>query len=117
MPISITTRAGDRAYMPIQVDGSDMTIHQRRLDATALDASRDADGYLPPGLGINAAGGPAHAAATTAVAVIGPEAVRKPTGVAIFANTIEAGVLNGNAIRDNVGAAIGATLPAQIKIL
>ena len=117
MPITVTTRAGDRGYMPIQVDGSDMTIHQVRLDATALDASRDADGFLPPGLGITAAGGPAHAAATTAVGVIGPEAARKPTGQAVFANVILAGVLNGNAIRDNVGTAIASTLPAAIRVL
>lgn len=122
MPISFSTTAGGTGYQKVLVYPADATVHQRLLNAAALAGSRDADGNLPPGLGISATGGRAHAGAVgttpaeVAVAVIGPEPV-KLGSVNIFGNTIEAGVLNGDAIRDNVGAALGATLPPQIKIL
>lgn len=113
MPISFETTDGGTGYADIRVGR--VTVHQRRLDAAALAGERDADGYLPPGLGITAAGAPAHDAATTAVAVIGPEAV-KLGDADIFGNTIEAGVLNGDMIADNVGRALASTLPSTIRL-
>ncbi len=114
MPISFTSTAGGTGYIDVRV-GTGHGIHQRLLDATALAASRDADGNLPPGLGITVAGGPAHASGT-AVAVIGPEPV-KLGSANVFGNTIETGLLNGDAIADNVGAALAATLPAALRLI
>lgn len=86
------------------------------IDVSAVAGAADADGYLPPGLGIAADGTVAHAAATTATCVIGPEPV-KVGGADHFGNAIFSGVLNRDALEDNVGSAQGATLPAAIRLV
>lgn len=114
MPIRFErTAAPGVAYIDIRVGGQH-TIHQIKLNATALAASRDADGNLPPGLGIAANGTLAHTSGT-AVCVIGPDAVRLGS-VDIFASAIFSGGLNGDAIADNVGSALAATLPASMTL-
>lgn len=116
MPIRIEITAGGTAYVDIRV-GEGHGIHQRLLDGAALAAFRDADGNIPPGLGITAAGGPAHAAATTPVAFVGPGPAWVPATGTVYGNTFESGVLNAQAIRDNVGTAFGGTAPAGIRVI
>ncbi len=116
MPISVTSSAAPGAgYVDVRV-GVGHGIHQVLIDVSAVAASADADGYLPPGLGIAADGTVAHAAATTATCVIGPEAV-KVGAVDHFGNAIFSGVLNRDAIEDNVGSAQAATLPGTIRLI
>lgn len=115
MPISFESTAGGTGYVDIRV-GEGHGIHQVLIDVSAVAASADADGYLPPGLGIAADGTVAHAAATTAVCIIGPEPV-KVGSADHFGNAIFSGVLNRDAIEDNIGSAQGATLPAAIRLV
>lgn len=114
MPISFERTAGGTGYADIRV-GEGHGIHQIKLDVAALAGEADADGYLPPGLGIADNGAPAHAAATTAVGVIGPEAVKLGDSDH-FGNAIFTGVVNGDMIADNVGTAIASTLPAPLVV-
>lgn len=101
MPLSITNTAGAGVnYVDIRV-GSDHSIHQLQLDATNLAGARDAAGYLPAGLPVNAAG----QLVLTTVPVhgyVGPEPVKLGT-VNVFGNIIRAGGLNRDAIEDNLG--------------
>ena len=117
MPIRFESTAGGTGYGDIRV--GECQIHQRLLDVSDLYDDTDAEGYLPPGFGISSTGTAAHEAGT-AVAVIGPEPVKIGTaadGDDVFGNTIEAGVLNGDMIADNVGAALAATLPSTLKLV
>lgn len=97
--------AEDVAYGDVRV-GEGHCIHQIRLDAAALAASRDANGFLPPGLPVRPAGTPVSAAGQNAV-VIGPEPVALGA-VNTFGNVICSQGLNGDQIAANLGRAITA---------
>ena len=118
MPMRFTTTAGGTGYADIRV-GEGHGIHQVLLDVSAWTDHIDADGMLPPGLGVAADGTPAHEAETTAVCVVGPEPVHVVSAASadVFGNAIYSGVLNGDMIADNTGAALGATLPAAIVLI
>lgn len=119
MPMRVTnTAAAGTGYIDIRV-GEGHTIHQRKLDVSDLYDDTDANGYLPPGLGISGADPAvlAHESGTT-VYLIGPEPVYIGTvtsTVDVFGNVIAAGGVNGDAIADNVGAALAAA-PANIVV-
>lgn len=115
MPISVESTAGGTGYVDVRV-GEGHGIHQVLIDVSVIGASADADGYLPPGLGIAANGSAAHLTATTAVCVIGPEPV-KVGAVDHFGNAIFSGVLSRDALEDNVGSVQAATLPAAIRLI
>lgn len=104
MPMGSSTTPGGTAYGDIRV-GEGHTIHQGLLDAAGLAASRDADGYLPPGLPVLATGLPVTAG--TALGYIGPEAV-KLGSVNTFGNIIMGGGLNRDMIEDNLGRVLSA---------
>lgn len=117
MPMKSERTAGGTGYGDIRV--GEVQVHQRKLDVSDLYDDTDDEGYLPPGTGISSTGTLAHGSGT-AVAVIGPEPVYIGTasdGDDVFGNTIEAGVLNGDMIADNVGTALAATLPSTIKLV
>lgn len=108
MPITVTNTAGTGpAYINIRV-GDAHNIHQLKLDVSGLTANDDADGYLPPGLPLLATGLPVSAPAQTAVAVVGPEAVKLSATDDHFGNVILDGVLNQDAIEDNLGRVLSA---------
>ena len=119
MPMRVTNTAaagGGKTYIRIIRSGNP-GIHQRKLDISAWAAAADADGYLPPGLPIIAGGLPVSGAAQTAIGVIGPEGIYigDGTGADIFANSIDAPAhLNGDAIADNIGAALSANQLAAL---
>ena len=116
MPIRVTTTDGGAAYVDIRV-GEGHTIHHILLDVSNLYDDTDDNGYLPPGLGIAANGVLAHESGTT-VALVGPEPVYIGTVTSttdVFGNAIFAGGVNGDAIADNVGAALAAA-PANIVV-
>lgn len=118
MPMNVTnTAAAGVNYGDIRV-GEGHTIHQIKLDVSDLYDDTDAGGYLPPGLGIAAAGTLAHVSGTT-VCLVGPEPVyigKVTSTVDVFGNAIFAGGVNGDMIADNVGAALAAA-PANIVVL
>ena len=94
-----TTTAGGTSYADIRV-GEGHSIHEGLLNATTLAASRDADGFLPPGLPVNAAGGPVTTG--TAFGIIGPEPVK--LGAAnIFGNVIRSNGINRDMCEANLG--------------
>ena len=104
MPLSVSSTAGGTAYVEIRV-GDSHNIHQQVFDVSALTA--DADGYIQPGLPLLAAGGPVSGADQTATGVVGPEPVKE--GAADhFGNVILDGVLNKDAIEDNLGRVLSA---------
>ena len=117
MPMRVTpTAALGTSYIDIRI-GEGHTIHQILLDVSDLYDDTDDQGYLPPGLGVTATGTLAHTSGTT-VALIGPEPVYIGTvtsTVDVFGNAIFAGGVNGDAIADNVGAALAAA-PANIIV-
>jgi hypothetical protein len=118
MPMRVTTTDGGLSYIDIRV-GEGHTIHQRLLDVSNLYDDTDADGYLPPGLGLTGTNPAtlAHASGTT-VYLIGPEPVyigKVTSTVDVFGNVIAAGGVNGDAIADNVGTALAAA-PANIIV-
>jgi hypothetical protein len=101
-----TSTTGGIGYINIRVgDVASHNIHEVLLDATALAASRDADGNLPPGLPVSAAGG--LVTSGTAYGYIGPEPVRLGTANT-FGNVIRGGGLNRDAIEDNLGRVLSA---------
>lgn len=116
MPMRFTATAGGTTYADIRV--GEVQVHQGILDVSTLGAFIDADGYLPPGLGVTSVGGPAHASGTV-YGVVGPEPVHVVSTAAagVFGNLILAGVLNGDMIEDNVGTALAGTLPAAIRVI
>lgn len=102
MPLSFTSTAGGTGYADIRVGHVDQ--HQTLIDVSGLAAAVDADGYLPPGLPLDATGNPVGAA-EDAYAILGPEAVK--LGAADhFGNAILGGVLNRDMIEDNLGRAL-----------
>lgn len=105
MPISITSTAGGTGYVDIRV-GDGHGIHQGLLDVSTLTSSDDAEGYLPPGLPISATGDPVGSS-EDAYGIIGPEPV-KLGSADHFGNMIMSGVLNRDAIEDNLGRALSA---------
>lgn len=118
MPLSFTTtqNPGD-SYVDVRV-GEGHAIHQIKLNAANLAASRDADDYLPAGLPVKA-DGTAVAATQAPYAFIGPEAVKLGAND-IFANVILTGVLNRDAIEANLGRVLTAdeaNVPAAIRLL
>lgn len=105
MPITVSTTAGGASFIEVR-GGAYNNVHQIKLSASALAASRDANGYLPPGLPVQKAGTPVSGASQVAV-VIGPEPVK--LGAAdIFANVILDGPLTRDAIEDNLGRVLSA---------
>ena len=104
MPISVTSTAGGPAYIDIRV--GEVQVHQGLIDVSTLGAADDAEGYLPVGLPLGATGAPVGVG-EDAFGIIGPEPVK--LGAADhFGNMILAGVLNQQAIEDNLGRALSA---------
>lgn len=115
MPISASTTAAlGRAYIDIRV--GHCQVHQAKLDVSALAASADADGVLPPGLPVVDDGGPVGAGTDVVVGVIGPEPV-KLLAADHFGNVILSGNLNRNAIEDNLGRAVSANELAALGLV
>ncbi len=106
MPLSFTAATGGTAYADIRV-GDSHNVHQVLLDVAALAALDDADGFLPPGLPVLAAGGPVTGAAQTVFGVIGPEPV-KMGAANHYGNVFLDGALNRDMIEDNLGAGLSA---------
>jgi hypothetical protein len=104
MPISVTSTAGGTGYVDIRV--GTCQIHQMLVDVSTLGSADDADGYLPVGLPLNATGAPVGTG-EDAYGIVGPEPVLLGT-VDHFGNCILAGVLNRDAIEDNLGRALSA---------
>ena len=109
MEVTVTS-AGGTSYMDIRA-GVGHGIHQKKVNATTMAASRDADGYLPLGLPVNAAGGPVTAG--DAVGIIGPEPMKLGT-VNVFMNAILTGPLSRQAIEANLGRVLTAAELAGI---
>lgn len=106
MPLTFTSTAGGTGFVDVRA-GAYNNVHQAKIDVSALTSETDADGYLPPGTPLLAAGGPVSGADQTAPYVVGPEAVK--VGAADhFANVIIDGPLNRDAIEDNIGATLSA---------
>jgi hypothetical protein len=112
MPISVSNTAGGTAYGDIRV-GEGHGIHQVKLNATNLAASRDADGYLPVGLPVKIDGNPISGASQAVYGFVGPEAV-KLGSADIFGNVILSGPLNKDMIEDNLGRVLSANELAGI---
>lgn len=106
-----TVSTGGSSYIDIRIGGGGAEIHEQILDAAALAASRDADGMLPPGLPVSATGG--IVAAGDATGIVGPEPV-KLGSVNILGNVIFQGVLNRDAIEDNLSRVLSAAELAGI---
>lgn len=105
MALSFTNTAGGTGYSDIRV-GSGHGIHQMKLVAASLAASRDSDGYLPPGLPV-AADGSTVGAAEDAYGIIGPDPVLLGDAD-IFGNVILTGPIQQNMIEDNLGRVLSA---------
>lgn len=104
MPITSSSTAGGTGYIDIRV-GTAHNVHQATLDVSAITA--DADGYIPPGLPLQASGAPVSGVSQTAKYVVGPEAVKE--GAADhFGNVLLDGPLNQDAIEDNLGRVLTA---------
>lgn len=107
MPIKVTNTPGGIGYIEIRLDPKGCETHQAIYAVAGLGAFDDADGYLPPGLPLLAAGGPVTGAGQTAWYVVGPEAVE--LGAANhFGNVILNGILVRDAIEDNLGRVLSA---------
>ena len=105
MPISFERTAGGTGYVDVRV-GEGHAIHQATLDVSGI-TDVDADGYIPPGLPLQASGAPVDAVDQTAKYVVGPEAV-KEGDADHFGNALLDGALNQDAIEDNLGRALTA---------
>lgn len=106
MPHSITSTAGGSGYVDIRMTGDVHGIHQMLIDVSTLSGAIDADGNLPPGLPLDATGAPVGAA-VDAYGIVGPEPI-KLGSADHFGNCILSGVLNRDAIEDNLGRALTA---------
>lgn len=104
MPMSFESTAGGTGYVDIRV-GRGHAIHQAFLDVSAITA--DAEGYIPPGLPLTAAGAPIAAPGEVAKYVVGPEAVEEGSADH-FGNAFLDGALNQDAIEDNLGRVLTA---------
>lgn len=102
---TVTTITGT-SYSDIRT-GEGHGIHMGLLDATALAASRDADGNLPPGLPVLAAGGPVTGAAQAIYGLVGPEYV-KLGSTNLFGNMIFSGMINRDMVEANLGRVLSA---------
>lgn len=100
----VTTDAGGTSYIDIRF-GVGHVIHEGLLDATALAASRDADGNLPPGLPVSSTGG--IVAAGNAYGIIGPEPQKLGTNNRL-GNMIFAGGVSRKKIEANLGRVLSA---------
>jgi hypothetical protein len=100
-----TATAGGQGYVDIRV-GDGHGIHEGLIDVSTLGAADDAEGYLPPGLPLTAAGDPVGSG-ESAYGVIGPEPV-KMGAADHFGNMIMTGILNRDAIEDNLGRVLSA---------
>jgi hypothetical protein len=107
MPIGVTVTAGGTGYIEIRLDPKGCETHQTKFDVSELGGVDDADGYLPPGLPLQADGSPVDDAAQTATYVVGPEAVKLGTADH-FGNVILNGFLVRDAIEDNLGRVLSA---------
>lgn len=106
MPMRFTTTAGGTGYADIRV-GEGHGIHQALIDVSNVAADIDADGFIPPGLPLQAAGTLISAPGQTAKYVVGPEPVK--TGASDdFGNALLDGALNQDMIEDNLGRALTA---------
>lgn len=104
MPINFTSTAGGVGFVDIRV-GVGHAIHQVKLDVSAITA--DADGYIQPGLPLQADGSPISGTSQVAKYVVGPEPVLE--GAADhFGNAFLDGALNQDAIEDNLGRVLSA---------
>lgn len=114
-PISVNTTAapGGNSYSDIRV--GEVQVHQILYDVSSLTGVDDANGSLPPGLPILANGNPVTGGADVAYGVVGPEPVQLGA-VDHFANIILAGVLNRDAIEDNLGRVLSANELAAIAL-
>ena len=106
LPERVTLQAGATSYADYRF-GEGHSIHQGLLDATTLAASKDADGYLPPGLPVLANGSPVSGAGQAAYGLIGPEPA-KLGSVNTFGNMIFSGGCNRDMIEANLGRALSA---------
>jgi hypothetical protein len=100
-----TTQSGGEGYKDIR-SGEGHAIHQGLIDVSTLGAADDAEGFLPPGLPLTAAGDPVGAG-EDAYGIIGPEPV-KMLAADHFGNMIMSGILNRDTIEDNLGRALTA---------
>ena len=107
MPIEVTKTTGGIGYIEIRLDPKGCETHQAKMDVSELGGVDDADGYLPPGLPLQADGSPVDASSQTAVYVVGPEPV-KVGAVDHFGNVILNGILVRDAIEDNLGRVLSA---------
>lgn len=107
MPLSFTTTQNPgSSYVDIRV-GEGHGIHQMQL-AAALTA--DADGLIPVGTPVDNTGAAVPATAgSKAFAFVGPEPVKKNAAGVTPGNVILTGVLNRDAIEDNLGRVLTAT--------
>jgi hypothetical protein len=111
MHVTNTPAPAGNIYQDIRF-GKEHGQHQKKVVAASVAASRDADGLLPIGLPINAAGGPVVAG--DAVGLVGPEAYR--VGAAdTFVNTIHTGMVSRGVIEANLGRALTVAELAGIK--
>lgn len=105
MPMSFESTAGGTGYVDIRV-GKGHAIHQAFLDVSLI-TDVDSDGYIPPGLPLQASGAPISAVDQVAKYVVGPEPVEE--GAADhFGNALLDGALNQDAIEDNLGRVLTA---------
>jgi hypothetical protein len=107
MPISVTSAAGGIGYIDVRLDPKGCETHQAIFDVSELGGVDDSDGYLPPGLPLQADGSPVDAGSQTAAYVVGPEAVKLGTADH-FGNVILNGFLVRDAIEDNLGRVLSA---------
>jgi hypothetical protein len=112
MPVEVTNTAAPAGTTYQDIRFGLCSIHQKKVAAAGMAASRDADLRLPIGLPINAAGGPVTAG--DAVGLVGPETVRLGA-VDIFANAIVAGPVSQQAIESNLGRVLTNAEKAGIK--
>jgi hypothetical protein len=114
MPLSVTnTAAKGVAYSDIRI--GECTVHQIKLDVSTLTGVDDANGTLPVGLPIGAGGIPIAGTTDIVAGIIGPEPVHLEAADH-FGNVIVAGVLNYQAIIDNLGRVWDANELASVKL-
>lgn len=116
MPITVTApTGGGTGYIEIRLDPKGCETHQLKFDVSELTGNKDADGYLPPGLPMQADGSPVDGASQTAAYVVGPEALKLGTADH-FGNVILNGILVKDAIEDNLGRVLSANELAALTL-
>ena len=115
MPIAVTvTAAAGFAYTDIRI--GDCVVHQTKLDVSAFTSLDDANGTLPPGLPIITGGLPCTGTTDVVLGIIGPEPAHLNQAADHFVNVIVSGVLNYQAIEDNLGRVWDANELASVKL-